>query len=57
MVASIKLVMYRIDKIIPLFKLLSEFAIAFDGAFVLATLKPIIFNDGSDLSLELTSDM
>jgi hypothetical protein len=57
MVASIKLVTYRIDKIIPLFKLLSEFAIAFNGVFVLATLKPVIFNDGSDLSLEFASDM
>ena len=54
---SVKHIMYRIDKIISLFKFLSKVAILFDGAFVLATLEPVIFDDWSDLRLELASDM
>ena len=55
--ASVKHIMYRIDKIISLFKFLSKVTIVFHGAFVLATLKPIMFDDWLDLCLELASDM
>ena len=54
---SIKHITYCIDKIISLFKYLSKFTIVFDGVFVLATLEPVIFDDWSDLRLELALDM
>ena len=48
---------YRIDKIIAFFEFLGEFAVVFDGAFMVTALEPVVFNDWSDLGLELPSDM
>lgn len=48
---------YRVDEIIAFFEFLSEFTVVLDCAFMVTTLEPVVFNDWSDLGLELPSDM
>ena len=48
---------YQIDEIIAFFQFLHKIAVFLDGAFVVATLEPVVLNDRPDLGLKLPSDI